>query len=121
MALAFYFSPTSPMSRQVYDECIKRLQKAGAAHPAGRLYHACFGPADSVSVFDIWTSRAAFDKFGQTLIPILEALGTNPGQPMVADVHNVIVPPARPAAKKRPAPRRAAPKSKGPARKGKKR
>jgi hypothetical protein len=42
MALAFYFAPKTPMSARQYDECIKRLKKAGAGHPPGRVYHACF-------------------------------------------------------------------------------
>ena len=66
MALAFYFSPTPAMGADAYDECIKRLKKAAAAHPSGRVYHACFGTKESVNVFDVWTSQAAFDKFGQT-------------------------------------------------------
>ena len=112
MALAFYFSPAPVMSAQQYDECIKRLQKAGAGHPPGRVYHACFGSKDSVNVFDVWTSQAAFDKFGQVLMPILSELGVDPGQPHVMEVHKVIVPPAaREAAKnKRPSSKRTASK-----------
>lgn len=104
MALAFYFAPPTVMTAALYDECTARLKKAGAGHPAGRVYHAAFGTSESVKVFDVWTSQAAFDKFGQTLMPILQQLGVDPGQPMVANVHNVIKPPAakpRPAAKKK--------------------
>ena len=125
MALAFYFSPTPVMTAQQYDECIKRLRKAGAAHPPGRLYHASFGTSESVSVFDVWTSQAAFEKFGQTLMPIMKELGLDPGQPRVMEVHSVIVPPAarpRPAARKRAPAKRAAPKKgKAGGRTGKKR
>jgi hypothetical protein len=74
-----------------------------ANHPPGRVYHACFGTAESVFVFDVWSSQAAFNKFGETLMPIMTALGLSPGQPMVADVRNVIIPPAKrakPAARK---------------------
>jgi hypothetical protein len=113
MALGFYFSPDPPFTAQQYDEAIKRLRKAGAAHPQGRLYHACFGTSDRLSVFDVWTSQAAFDRFGQILMPILHEVGANPGQPQVMEIHNVIRPPAarpRPAAKKRPTAKRAAPK-----------
>ena len=114
MALAFYFAPKTPMSAQQYDECIKRLRKAGAAHPPGRVYHACFGGPDNLTVFDVWTSQAAFDKFGQTLMPIMQQIGADPGQPRVMPIHNVIVPPqAKPAAKKTaPSKRAAAPKGK---------
>jgi len=119
MALAFYFPST--MAAHQYHEAIKRLKKAGASHPAGRTYHACFGTDDHVSVFDIWTSQAAFDKFGQTLIPILHELGVEPGQPSVMDVHNVIVPPAarpRTAAKPHARARRAPAKAKKGKRRG---
>ena len=97
MALAFYFSPTAVMSADQYNECIKRLKKAGAGHPRGRVYHASFRSGDGINVFDVWTSQAAFDTFGQTLMPILNGLGVDPGQPRVMEVHNVIVPPARKA------------------------
>ena len=101
MALGFYFAPKNPMSAQSYDECIKRLKKAGGGHPRGRLYHSSFGSPDNIAVFDVWTSQAAFDAFGKTLMPILQELGIDPGQPMVMPIHNVIVPPkAKPGAKK---------------------
>lgn len=83
------------MSAEQYDECIKRLKKAGAGNPAGRSYHAAFGPKDKLMVFDVWTSQAAFDRFGKTLMPILEQLGLDPGKPSVMPVHKVIVPPSK--------------------------
>ena len=111
MAIGIYFAPPS-MTQQQYFECIKRLKKAGAGHPTGRVYHACFGTGDRIQVFDVWTSQAAFDKFGQTLMPILQDLGTDPGQPVVMNMHNVITrPAARPraaAAKRAPATRKTA-------------
>ena len=93
MAIGIYFSP-SAMSAEKYDECVKALKKAGAGNPAGRSYHAAFGPKDKLMVFDVWTSQAAFDKFGKTLTPILQQLGID-GQPTVMPVHKVIVPPAK--------------------------
>jgi len=89
MALGFYFAPQS-MSAQQYDTVVKRLEAAGAGKPAGRLYHACFGPADKVMVFDVWDSQASFDRFGQTLMPIMAELGIDPGQPQVMPIHNII-------------------------------
>ena len=83
------------MSAAKYDECIKLLKKAGAGNPAGRSYHAAFGPKDKLMVFDVWTSQAAFDKFGKTLMPILQQLGIDSGQPNVMPIHKVIVPPAK--------------------------
>src|SRR5438876_4478537 len=100
MALGFYFAPDS-MSASKYDEIIRRLKAAKAAHPAGRSYHAAFGPSEKLQVFDVWDSQASFDDFGATLMPILQGMGVDPGQPMVAEVHSVIVPPV----KAKPAPR----------------
>lgn len=94
MAIGIYFSGNG-MSAAKYDECIKVLKKAGAGHPAGRSYHAAFGPQDNLMVFDVWSSQAAFDKFGKTLMPILQQLGIDPGQPSVMPVHKVIVPAAK--------------------------
>ena len=94
MAIGIYFAPTG-MSAEKYNECIKLLKKAGAGNPPGRSYHAAFGDKDNLAVFDVWTSQSAFDKFGKTLMPILQQLGVDPGKPSVMPVHKVIVPPAK--------------------------
>ena len=44
-----------------------------------------------INVFDIWESQELFEAFGQTLVPIMSALGVDPGAPQIANVHNVIV------------------------------
>ena len=118
MALALYFAPKTPMSAQQYNECIKLLKKAGAGHPRGRVYHACFGGPENLTVFDVWTSQSAFDKFGKTLMPIMEQVGMEPIAPVVMPIHKVIVPPAKKSA---PSKKAAAPKSKAPTKAGKKR
>ena len=100
MAIGVYFSPAA-MSAAKYDECIKALRKAGAGNPPGRSYHAAFGPKDTLMVFDVWTSQAAFDKFGKTLMPVLEQLGIDPGQPNVMEMHKVIVPAKKAASPKK--------------------
>jgi hypothetical protein len=113
MALGFYFAPQA-MTAEKYDECIKRLNKAGAQHPAGRTFHACFGTRDKLAVFDVWTSQAAFDKFGHTLMPIAEGIGFDPGQPSVMEIYNQIIP----TAKARSAQKRGKAKAKPAARRG---
>ena len=89
MAIGVYFNPAS-MNAAQYDEIIRRLDAAGAGEPAGRLHHACFGSNDKLQVFDVWESQQDFDKFGATLMPILQQAGVDSGQPMVEQVHNVI-------------------------------
>ena len=63
---------------------------AGAGTPPGRLHHICFGSGDKLQVFDIWESQQAFDAFGETLMPILDEVGLDSGQPTIEPVHNVI-------------------------------
>ena len=43
-----------------------------------------------LSILDVWESQDAFSAFGQTLMPILQLMGVDPGQPEVAEVHNLI-------------------------------
>jgi hypothetical protein len=90
MALGFYFAPQS-FTREQYDEVIRRLDAAGAGAPAGRSYHCAFSGNGGLHVFDVWDSQESFDKFGETLIPIMAELGTDPGQPQVAEIYNVII------------------------------
>jgi hypothetical protein len=90
MALAMYFSPPSGFSAAQYDDVDQALDAVGARTPEGRLYHTCFGDGDRMQVFDIWESQEAFNKFGETLLPILAERGIDPGEPMVAPIHNTI-------------------------------
>ncbi|MGH7452464.1 MAG: hypothetical protein ACRENG_14045 [bacterium] len=89
MAIGITFTPAS-MNAAKYDECIKRLEKAGASAPKGRLYHACYGSSDQLRVFDVWDSMESFEQFGQTLMPILQQLGVDPGKPDIREIHNII-------------------------------
>jgi hypothetical protein len=91
MALGMYFKPDG-FSKERYDEAIVRLQQAGAGSPPGRTHHFAFtGQDGGIQVFDVWESREQFDKFGETLVPVMAELGANPGEPMVAEIHNVIL------------------------------
>jgi CheY-like chemotaxis protein len=37
-----------------YDEIVKRLEKAGAGAPKGRLYHVCYGTGNQLRVTEVW-------------------------------------------------------------------
>lgn len=73
-----------------YDELVQKLEAAGAGAPAGRLYHVCFGDTENLRVSDIWESREAFDKFGETLIPIMQEMNLAPPEIEFFEVHNII-------------------------------
>ena len=74
-----------------YDELVKKLEAAGAGSPAGRLYHVCFGDPENLRVSDIWESREAFEKFGETLRPLMQEMGSAPPEIEFFEVHNIIV------------------------------
>ncbi len=87
MSLVINFKPKGGIA--AYDEAWKKLEAAGAAAPAGRLYHVSYGSDDDFRVTDVWESQEAFDAFGQTLMPILQEVGLDPGQPEVLPVHSI--------------------------------
>jgi hypothetical protein len=89
MSIAAYVSPES-LTTQQYDEAVRRLDAAGHGQPAGRLHHSCFGDDGKLMVYEIWESPAHFEAFGPTLMPILQDIGVNPGNPSVMAIHNVL-------------------------------
>jgi hypothetical protein len=74
-----------------YAETVRKLEEAGQGSPAGRLFHVCFGDKNNLRVSDIWDSRESFERFGETLRPIMEELGIPPGEIEFFDIHNMIV------------------------------
>jgi len=86
MAIAVLFQPVS-MSVAQYGEVHERLNQAGFGEFPGRLSHVSFGDPDHLHVLDIYEDEAAFQTFGQTLMPILAELGIDPGEPQVEPVH----------------------------------
>jgi len=88
MPFVVRFVPKS-MSSQQYDEVIKRVDAAGAGSPQGRIFHVAFGDPDALRVSDIWDTKENFDRFGQTLMPILQDVGVDPGAPEFIETHNI--------------------------------
>ncbi len=87
MAFTITFD-TKGMTTAKYDEVMRRLDAAGAAAPAGRIFHTCYGPEDGLKVVDVWASMEEFGEFGKTLMPILGELGVDPGVPDIQPQHN---------------------------------
>jgi hypothetical protein len=73
-----------------YAEAIKKLSDAGAGAPKGRDYHVCHGDTSNLEVTDVWNSMEEFQEFGKTLMPILQSLNLELGQPVISEVHNII-------------------------------
>jgi len=88
MSFVLHFKPQGfPLA--TYQEAVKQLDAAGAGAPKGRSYHVCYGPPENVQVTDVWDSMEDFQAFGQTLVPIMHALGADPGQPEIQEVNNI--------------------------------
>jgi len=90
MSIVLHFNPSGfPLA--TYQEVLKRLEAAGAGSPKGRSYHVCYGDDTGVRVTDVWDSMEDFEAFGRTLVPIMTALGADPGQPQAEEVKNIVV------------------------------
>jgi hypothetical protein len=89
MAQGFYFVHEG-FTPELYAKAIKQLEDAGAGAPKGRTLHVALESDGAIQVFDIWESQKDFEAFGATLVPILSGLGVTLGEPMAANVHNVI-------------------------------
>ena len=74
---------TSTQFDRVWDE----LHKAGIDHPAGLIHHTAAQQGNNWVVVDVWESKEYFNKFGETLMPILNKLGVAQVQPMITPVY----------------------------------
>ena len=70
MAIAILFDIPGA-TRSQYDAVIRKLQDAGEGAPPGRLYHVAGATQDGWRIVDVWDSQEHFERFGQTLMPIL--------------------------------------------------
>ena len=55
----------------------------------GLLVHASGQGEKGFRVVDVWTSEAAFQRFGEKLMPILQAIGVE-GQPEIYPAHTFV-------------------------------
>jgi hypothetical protein len=89
MSLTLTFKPVG-FTTAKYADALKQLEAAGAGAPKGRSYHVCYGDPNGVTITDVWESEEDFQAFGVTLVPIMQSLGVDPGQPDIKQVHNII-------------------------------
>ena len=89
MSIVVRFAPAS-LSAEKYDQTVSKLEAGGDWPPDGLDYHVCFGEDGNLLVSEIWDSQGQFDAFGERLMPILEEVGIDAGEPTVFEVHNTI-------------------------------
>ena len=82
-------------TREQYEEVARRLTGGGEltsvdSWPAeGILMHAAGPTDDGWRVVDVWESEEAFQRFGETIGPILQEVGF-PGGPQVYPLENFV-------------------------------
>ncbi len=89
MSILIRFAPSSLTAAQ-YDESVRRLEETGDFPPDGMEYHACFGEEGKLRVSEIWDSQEQLDAFAERLMPILQDIGIDAGQPETMPVHNTV-------------------------------
>ena len=89
MSVLVRFAPAS-LTREQYDESVRRLQGGGDFPPDGMEYHVCFGSGDNLRVSEIWDSQEQLQAFGEKLMPVLSEIGIEPGEPEVLEVYNTV-------------------------------
>jgi hypothetical protein len=91
MSIVVRFTGSPTVTRQKYDESIRRLKSEGLLPANGLDYHIAFGSDGHFRVSEIWDSREQFEAFGRRLMPILADVGIElAGAPEVIEVHNII-------------------------------
>ena len=88
MAIVVEFN-TPGMTAAQYDSIITDLENKGAGSPDGRASHVAAPSSDGWFVVDVWESQEQFDKFGEVLVPLVQAAGIT-ATPKVRPVHNII-------------------------------
>ena len=90
MSVLVRFTPTN-VTKEKYEESLRRLKEAGDFPPEGMELHVAFGPEDNMRVSEVWDSREQLQAFGDRLMPILTDIGIEfSGEPEIIEVHNVI-------------------------------
>ena len=65
MSIVVRFTPAS-LTREQYDETVRRMQETGIFPPEGMDYHVCFGEEGRLRVSEIWDSREQWQAFGSS-------------------------------------------------------
>ena len=89
MSVLVRFSPPLMTAAQ-YDTILAQLYDEGVQPAPGLELEVCYGSDDQMKVSVLFDSQEHLDAFGARLMPILEEVGMDPGEPEVLEVHNII-------------------------------
>ena len=92
--VAVFQSPS--LTQEAYEKSVARVSggKSRVESPSdwpveGLLAHIAGQGENGFRVVDVWESEEAFNRFGETLIPILEEIGVE-GRPEVYPTHTFV-------------------------------
>jgi hypothetical protein len=95
VAIGVYFnSPGTSLDQ--YDEVCRRMNNGQPLRSlsdwpvGGCLAHSAWQEGDSLSVFGVWESAAAFQRFGDQLLPLTQEVGLPQSEPQIAPLHNFV-------------------------------
>ena len=90
MSIVARFNPTN-LTKDMYDESLRRLKESEGWPPAGLDYHVMFGSEGDLRVSEIWDSREQMQAFGERLMPILADIGIEfSAEPEIFEVGNIV-------------------------------
>jgi len=75
------------MTARQFDQCWDELHKAGIDIPQGLIHHTACQQGNNWVVVDVWESLEEFNKFGETLMPILKKAGIAEVPPVITPVY----------------------------------
>ena len=75
------------MTVKQYDQCWDELRALDMQNPHGLIHHVGAQRENGIVVTDVWESMDAFEKFGETLMPILAKMGIAEAKPEIMPVH----------------------------------
>ena len=81
MSIVVCFNPKN-VTREKYDEVIRRLEAAGAwPHPPGLQFHVLFGTDGELRVSEVWDSPESLEAYGETIFPIMLTVKVDKSDP----------------------------------------
>ena len=90
MSIVARFNHTN-LTKDMYDESVRRLKESEGWPPAGLDYHVMFGSEGDLRVSEIWDSREQMQAFGERLMPILADIGIEfSAEPEIFEVGNIV-------------------------------
>ena len=90
MSILLRFAPRGTPTTEQYAESVRRLEEAGGFPPDGMEYHVAFFVDGNLRVSEIWDSLEQAEAFGERLMPVLDEIGIDPGEPEILEIHNIV-------------------------------